>query len=83
MNIITLTKSFKGWKRNIYFIKKKRLLIKRTMTMPIRKHTKMQEAYHAAKSMNERFRELQQKESAVNWLVRTTANYGSKEQQLG
>jgi DNA repair protein SbcC/Rad50 len=46
------------------------------------KHTKMQEALHAAKNVNERFSELQQKEAALNELVTKLPINERKEQQL-
>ncbi|MCZ2257921.1 AAA family ATPase [Sporosarcina sp. G11-34] len=48
----------------------------------VKKHAEMLEFYHAAKSMNERFEEKEQKESAVTELSEQLPLINGKEQQL-
>ena len=61
MNITISIKLFKGWKRNLFFIKKKQLNDKKSYDDAYKKHAEMLANYHAAKSMNERFAEMQTK----------------------
>ena len=54
-----------GLEEEFAFYQEKTVVVKKSYDEVYAKHTKMQETYHAAKSMNERFVELQQKEIIV------------------
>ena len=64
------------------FYEEKTVLDKKNYEDVYAKHTKMQEAFHAAKSVNERFTELQQKEAVLKELVTKLPMIERKEQQL-
>ena len=56
------------------FYEEKTVLDKKNYEDVYAKHTKMQEAFHTAKNVNERFTELQQKEAVLKELVYEIAN---------
>ncbi len=64
------------------FYEEKMVLDKRNYEDVYAKHTKMQEAFHTAKNVNERFTELQQKEAVLKELVTKLPMIERKEQQL-
>ena len=64
------------------FYEEKTVLDKKNYEDVYAEHTKMQEAFHTAKNVNERFTELQQKEAVLKELVTKLPMIERKEQQL-
>ena len=71
-----------GLEEEFAFYQDKTVIVKKSYDDVYAKHTKMQEMYHAAKSMNERFGELRQKELLLNGLTEQLPIMEQKEQQL-
>jgi DNA repair protein SbcC/Rad50 len=71
-----------GLKEELAFYQDKTVVVKKNYDDVYLKHTKMQETYHAAKNINERFVELQQKELALTGLSEQLPLIKLKEQQL-
>lgn len=71
-----------GLEEELVFYQDNTVVVKKSYEDAYMKHTKMQETYHSAKSMNERFVELQQKKSVLNGLVEQLPTMERKEQQM-
>jgi len=71
-----------GLEEELLFYQENTVVVKKSYEDAYKKHTKMQEMYHAAKNMNERFVDLQQKESALNGLVEQLPTMERKEQRM-
>nr|WP_222439316.1 SMC family ATPase [Sporosarcina sp. BP05] len=71
-----------GLEEELVFYQEKTVVVKKSYDDVYVKHAKMQETYHAAKSMNERFVELQQKEILLTGLSKQQSEMERKEQQI-
>jgi exonuclease SbcC len=71
-----------GLEEEFAFYQEKTVVVKKSYDDVYAKHAKMQEAYHAAKNMNERFVELQQKEDLLTGLSEQLPAMHQKEQQI-
>ena len=71
-----------GLEEELVFYQEKTVVVKKSYDEVYVKHAKMQETYHAAKSMNERFVELQQKEILLTDLSEQQSVMEQKEQQI-
>nr|WP_218627907.1 SMC family ATPase [Sporosarcina sp. E16_8] len=71
-----------GLEEEFVFYQDKTVVVKKSYDDVYAKHIKMQEMYHAAKSMNERFVELRQKELSLNGLTEQLPIMERKEQQI-
>lgn len=71
-----------GLEEELVFYQEKTVVVKKTYDDVYAKHTKMQETYHSAKGVNERFVELRQKEFTLNGLAEQLPTMERKEQQL-
>lgn len=71
-----------GLEEEFAFYQDKTVVVKNSYDEVYAKHTKMVEMYHAAKSVNERFVELRQKELSLNELTEQLPIMERKEQQI-
>ncbi len=71
-----------GLEEELVFYQEKTVVVKKSYDEVYAKHAEMQETYHAAKSMNERFVELQQKEILLTDLSNQQSEMERKEQQI-
>jgi DNA repair protein SbcC/Rad50 len=71
-----------GLEEELVFYQEKTVVVKKSYDDVYAKHAKMQETYHAAKGMNERFVELQQKEILLTDLSEQQSVMERKEQQI-
>nr|WP_218624989.1 AAA family ATPase [Sporosarcina sp. E16_3] len=71
-----------GLEEELVFYQEKTVVVKKSYDDVYLKHAEMQEIYHAAKSMNERFAELQQKEILLTDLSNQQSEMERKEQQI-
>lgn len=71
-----------GLEEELVFYQEQTVVVKKSYDDVYARHTKMQETYHAGKSMNERFVELRQKELSLNGLTEKLPIVVRKEQQI-
>lgn len=71
-----------GLEEELVFYQEKTIVVKKSYEEVYIQHTKMQEAYHAAKNVNERFVELRQKEVLLTGLSEQQPRMERKEQQI-
>ncbi|KAA0965074.1 SMC family ATPase [Sporosarcina sp. ANT_H38] len=71
-----------GLEEELVFYQEKTIVVKQSYEEVYKQHTKMQEAYHAAKNVNERFVELRQKEVSLTELSEQLPVMERKEQQI-
>jgi len=71
-----------GLEEEFAFYQDKTVEVKKSYDEVYANHTKMQEMYHVAKSINERFVELRQKELSLNELTERLPILEQKEQQI-